>query len=232
MAVFKIEKTKDYTVMSNYHLRDKNLSLKAKGLLSYMLSLPDDWDYSINGLVAINKESVRAIRNILSELKENNYLVVNKFKNKKGQFEYEYLIYEKPDIHFVDVDELPMDNSIQINTNKQNTNNKDKIDKNENYPFEEKHNPLTLKLIDNNYIGVNDPDILSYDDLFNELLKEYVYKDINTIVHYILNCTRFNDYKDEYGNKIYNKFGYLKNAIYSNIDQFERMEELEFCYEY
>ena len=54
--VFKIEKNKNYTVMSNYHLRDKNLSLKAKGLLSFMLSLPEDWDYSINGLVSICKE--------------------------------------------------------------------------------------------------------------------------------------------------------------------------------
>ena len=56
MAVFKIEKNKNYTVMSNYHLRDKRMSLKAKGLLSFMLSLPEDWDYSINGLVKVSKE--------------------------------------------------------------------------------------------------------------------------------------------------------------------------------
>ena len=68
MSVFKIEKTKDYTVMSNYHLRDKNLSYKAKGLLSFMLSLPDDWDYSLAGLCAISKESRDGIRAILKEL--------------------------------------------------------------------------------------------------------------------------------------------------------------------
>ena len=62
MAVFRVERIKDYTVMSNHHLRNKNLSLKAKGLLSQMLSLPDDWDYTLKGLAAINKESVDAIR--------------------------------------------------------------------------------------------------------------------------------------------------------------------------
>lgn len=56
MSVFRVEKNKNYTVISNYHLRDKNLSLKAKGLLSYMLSLPDNWDYSLEGLVKVNKE--------------------------------------------------------------------------------------------------------------------------------------------------------------------------------
>ena len=82
MAKFTIEKTKDYTVMSNYHLRDKNLSYKAKGLLSFMLSLPAEWDYSINVLVAISKEGVKAIRNILQELQQNGYLVIEKKQNK------------------------------------------------------------------------------------------------------------------------------------------------------
>ena len=80
MSVFKIEKNKNYTVMSNYHLRDKNLSYKAKGLLSFMLSLPEDWDYSINGLVSISKEKVKAIRNILQELQRYGYLVIEKNK--------------------------------------------------------------------------------------------------------------------------------------------------------
>ena len=61
MSVFRIDKNGNYTVMSNYHLRDRRLSYKAKGLLSFMLSLPDDWDYSINGLVSISKESIKAI---------------------------------------------------------------------------------------------------------------------------------------------------------------------------
>ena len=69
MSVFKIEKNKNYTIMSNYHLRDKNLSYKAKGLLSFMLSLPDNWDYSLAGLCSISKESRDGIRSILKNYK-------------------------------------------------------------------------------------------------------------------------------------------------------------------
>ena len=72
MATFKINKNRDFTIMSNFHLRDKNLSLKAKGLLSFMLSLPDDWDYSLKGLVSICKENKDAIRASLNELKSNS----------------------------------------------------------------------------------------------------------------------------------------------------------------
>ena len=68
MAVFRVEKTKDFTIMSNHHLRDKRLTLKAKGLLSQMLSLPEDWDYTLAGLACINRESKDAIRSAVEEL--------------------------------------------------------------------------------------------------------------------------------------------------------------------
>ena len=74
MAVFKVEVTKSYTVMSNYHLRDKNLSLKAKGLLSQMLSLPEDWDYTLKGLALINREKIDAIREAVRELEQAGYV--------------------------------------------------------------------------------------------------------------------------------------------------------------
>lgn len=96
MPVFRVQKSKNYTVMSNYHLKDKNLSFKAKGMLSFMLSLPDDWDYSLSGLTAVSKEGIRSIRSILTELKENKYLEIRESRNLKGNFEYEYLIYERP----------------------------------------------------------------------------------------------------------------------------------------
>ncbi len=96
MSLFTINKNKDFTVMSNYHLRDKNLSLKAKSLLSFMLSLPEDWDYTLKGLVAICKESKDAIRSTLSELKDNNYLKIEPSRSNNGTFEYNYIIYEKP----------------------------------------------------------------------------------------------------------------------------------------
>ena len=82
MSVFKIEKSKDYTIMSNYHLRDRNLSYKAKGLLSFMLSLPDDWDYSLAGLCSISKESRDGIRAILNELKEHHFWVLINHKRQ------------------------------------------------------------------------------------------------------------------------------------------------------
>lgn len=74
MAVFRVERTGDYTVMSNFHLKDKRLSLKAKGLLSQMLSLPDDWDYTLSGLCFINRESKDAIRSAINELERAGYI--------------------------------------------------------------------------------------------------------------------------------------------------------------
>lgn len=97
--IFKINKSQDYTVMSNYHLKDKRLSLKAKGLLSVMLSLPQGWDYSIAGLVSICAEGQTAIENALKELKQFGYLVVDKInpdKTDTGKYQYEYNIYEMP----------------------------------------------------------------------------------------------------------------------------------------
>ena len=117
MATFRIEKNKNYTVMSNYHLRDKDLSLKAKGLLSFMLSLPEEWDYSIPGLVACLKENKKAVTTTLDELKEYGYLKVNKVRNEKGLFEYEYLIFEQPNFEECTqtIDESPENIEIEGN---------------------------------------------------------------------------------------------------------------------
>lgn len=105
MATIRVHKTKNYTVMSNTHLRDKSLSLKAKGLLSVMLSLPDNWDYSIAGLVAICKENETAVKSALNELKDNNYVVVTKenpTKSNGGRIKYTYEVYEEPHKQRVD----------------------------------------------------------------------------------------------------------------------------------
>ena len=96
MSVIRVNKTKDFTVMSNHHFRDKRLSLKAKGLLSEMLSLPEDWDYTVAGLVFINKESKSSIQSTLKELEETGYLARTRTQNELGQFDYIYDIYEKP----------------------------------------------------------------------------------------------------------------------------------------
>lgn len=97
MAVFRVEKNKGYTVMSNHHLRNPLLSLKSKGLLSQMLSLPDDWDYTLKGLSKINRESIDAIRTAIWELEQAGYIVRHQTRDAKGRLAaIEYTIYEQP----------------------------------------------------------------------------------------------------------------------------------------
>ena len=97
MAVFRIEKTKDYTVMSNHHLRNTELSLKAKGLLSMMLSLPEEWNYTTRGLASICKEGTESIGTALKELERTGYIVRNRLRDSKGKItDVEYVIYETP----------------------------------------------------------------------------------------------------------------------------------------
>ena len=150
MAVIRVVKNKDYTVMSNAHLHDKRLSLKAVGLLSIVLSLPDDWHYTVNGLVGSVKDGKRVVNGALSELKENGYLRIEKLYPNKGgrsKIEYQYIFSETPqdlqnvpleqdiqnvDLQNVDIQNVDLQNvDIQnvdlqnvgayINTNKQNT---------------------------------------------------------------------------------------------------------------
>lgn len=132
MALIRVNNTKGFTVMSNYHFQDKEISLKAKGLLGLMLSLPSNWDYSVNGLVAIVKENKAAVQTALKELEEHKYLKRTRVQDETGRFDYIYDIYEKPydklpctenrctDIQCTEVQYT--ENQPQINTNKQNTN--------------------------------------------------------------------------------------------------------------
>ena len=151
MATFRVNKTSDYTVISNYHLREKEMSLKAKGLLTLMLSLPGNWDYSISGLASICAENETAIKTGLKELKKFGYLRISKiFPNKERgnkKIEYVYEIFEKPlvegkrqkeqetekqplekqKVENQGIENLPLEsqaveNQGQLNTNKLNTN--------------------------------------------------------------------------------------------------------------
>lgn len=238
--VFKVEKNKNYTVMSNYHLRDKSLSLKAKGLLSFMLSLPEDWDYSLAGLCSICKEGKDAIRSTLKELKENNYLIIEKNKNDKGLFEYTYIIYEEPqtieknkenhpDTENPYLDDPNLDNPTQINTNKQNIKKQnDKDDKeNSSFFYLNNLNSLTKDLIEKKYIFENDTNLLSYNKLFDKLLSEYSYSEIIKISHYIVDKVIQSSFRDEKGNIIENKYNYFETSMYSNIDKLNSLEKLE-----
>ena len=142
---FNVHKNDNYTIMSNYHLRERDMTLKAKGLLSVILSLPADWDYSIAGLVAISKENETAIKSALNELKRFGYLKVTKHmpnETESGRIEYAYDIYEQPSDKIAKenlaldkqgIENLGLENQGQLNTNKtitknQNTNNKENND--------------------------------------------------------------------------------------------------------
>ena len=117
MAVFRVERNKGYTVMSNHHLRNKELSLKAKGLLSQMLSLPEDWDYTLAGLALINREKIDAIREAVRELERAGYIVRSRERDEKGRLRgAEYVIYEQPQTPTLDLPTLEnptLDNPTQ-----------------------------------------------------------------------------------------------------------------------
>ena len=159
MAVIRVIKNKDYTVMSNAHLRDKRLSLKAVGLLSIVLSLPDDWHYTVKGLVGSVKDGERAVNGALSELKQYGYLQVNKLypNSERNKIEYQYVFYEKPqgiqnvpleqdlqnvDLQNVDLQNVDLQNvGAYINTNKQST-NKQNTKEQSKHKFGEYHHVL------------------------------------------------------------------------------------------
>lgn len=138
MSIFRVNKNTNYTVMSNHHLQDKTLSLKAKGLLSYMLSLPDDWDYSLKGLTVGCKDGIDSVRSAVHELETKGYLCRSKVRDPRGRIiDYNYEVFECPQKEAVEntpvqvadspssenpmLDFPTLENPIQQNTNKQNT---------------------------------------------------------------------------------------------------------------
>ena len=133
MAIIRVQHTKDYTVMANFHLRDRNLSLKAKGVMSFMLSLPDTWDFSMEGLAICSKDGVDSVRSALKELEDSGYLVRSRARDEKGKVgKAIYDLYEKPALEKPilenPIQEKPildkpiLEKQAQINTNELNTN--------------------------------------------------------------------------------------------------------------
>lgn len=135
MAIYRVERTKNYTVMSNYHLKDRELSLKAKGLLSMILSLPDEWNYTLRGLAAISKEGVDAIGSAVRELEKAGYIIRRQLRGANGRIsDTEYTIYEQPhksDAEVSNLNEPHTENpdmvkpsaktTAELNTNTENT---------------------------------------------------------------------------------------------------------------
>lgn len=151
MGVFRVDKTKNYTVMSNYHFRDKRLSFKAKGLLSFMLSLPNNWDYSVKGLVATAKDGRDSVTSGLKELEYYGYLKREAIREKGIIKDWNYIIYEEPEHSSSETTENTKFESDTENPkldNKPDTENPDMEE-----PLTENPNQINTK--DNKYINKN-----------------------------------------------------------------------------
>ena len=154
MAVFRVHKNKNYTTMSNYHLQDKNLSLKAKGLLSLMLSLPNNWDYSVRGLEKICTETKDTINGILNELERNNYLVRTRIYCNGKISHWEYNIYENnlhpknQDIEKQDIENYDINkklNNKELNNKKEMYKEKPTLEEIKDYCLNVRHNKVDYK---------------------------------------------------------------------------------------
>ena len=215
MSVIKVHKTENYTVMSNHHLRNKDMSLKAKGLLSLMLSLPNDWDYSIAGLVKICKESETSIKSTLAELKELGYLNVIKLmpdKTETGRIEYIYNIYEMPkqegkkqEVENLPLEILQVDFIRQLNTKEESTKESNTNSYNNNNNIEEaealKKDTLYDYLQNNGFVlaPIHYEEVSTWEDteLTRYAIKQAVLKNIYTIkyISTILNAYKQNNIK-------------------------------------
>lgn len=238
---FQIYGVTGYTVMPNYFLNDTNLSNQAKGLLAFMLSVPDDWDYSVMGLVTRSRDGRVSIKNTLEELKQAQYVTVEPYRDEKGHFRYKYSVYYLPYPKWLEMNNLTDSmfpasvnptsvNMTQIKNNKiKNNNKKDKKDKTQDLSEsceEIKHSILTKELIRRNYIDENDSSSFLFDDLFNQLIKEgYQYKDLLIMSNYVVSRIKERNFKDDNGNDIQNKYGYFKSSLISNINKFENIPE-------
>ena len=187
MSVIRVNKTKDYVVMSNHHFKERKMSLKAKGLLSEMLSLPDDWDYSISGLASINKENETSIKSALNELKEFGYLKVNKLlpnETYTGRIEYVYDIFEKKQegekqgVENLGVEFLGVENQGQYNIN-------NKVLKNKNIKYNIYGEYKRIKLT---------------DDEYNRLVKDYGEEFIKNQIKLLDEYVESNNNKNKYTN--------------------------------
>ena len=191
MAVFRINKTRDYTVMSNHHLRNTSLSLKAKGLLSLMLSLPDNWDYTTKGLASICKDGIDSICSAVKELEQHGYIVRERVRNDKGQLTtIEYTILEQPETALPEQEKPKRENPVldnpvlgnpeqenpaQLNTNISNT-KKSSTNTSTTYPIKsyQKEEPNVKK---------RGKDKMGYDEMnaYRELIKENIEYDILSV---------------------------------------------------
>lgn len=178
MAIYRVNKTKDYTTIANYHLREKDMSLKAKGLLTLYLSLSDDWNFSAEGIASICMEHKQTINKINQELEKFNYLKRVRITDGKGRFkDWQYDIYEQPLTNLPQVEKPLTLNTPQLNTKELNTNKR--IYKEDFGIY--KRIKLTKQ---------------DYENLCNEFTKEFIDNQITLLDEYV----EINNNKQKYSN--------------------------------
>ena len=240
--IFRVVKDKNYTVVNNDYLKNKNLRVDSIGLLTIILSLPSDFNITMKGLISLThqKANYRAIKVMLDNLKENGYLEITKLRDEKGHFFFDYIFFESNKLNplytFYIVDDAnqsvindnktnsppPTNSPLVVNDNKINTINKNKIniDKNKlNLCF------LTEYLIDWNFIKLNDINLFGYDNFLTNLLNEGKYDEIMKVVAYVATRIIKNNYLDENKQPINNLLSYFKTSCISNLGMNERIEE-------
>ena len=246
MSEFTIYRNKNFASIPTYHLKDQSLSLKAVGLLTKMLLLPVEWDYSLSGLATLNKDGIDSVRSTLNELKYHNYIEIEKLHSEKGTWKYNYIVFEKPADKAIYLQNKPdrekpglvkpdvVKPSNYISNNNILNNNNDKYDKyNGPEDFEifngEKirHNQLTELLISFGYVEQDDyKSLTSYDNLFlNYLDDNHSIRELTKMITYIVPRVVDRDFLDEDNNEIKNKIGYLKSSLEQNWRKFESMNE-------
>ena len=246
MSEFTIYRNKNFASIPTYHLKDQSLSLKAVGLLTKMLLLPVEWDYSLSGLATLNKDGIDSVRSTLNELKYHNYIEIEKLHSEKGTWKYNYIVFEKPADKAIYLQNKPdrekpglvkpdvVKPSNYISNNNILNNNNDKYDKyNGLEDFEifngEKirHNQLTELLISFGYVEQDDyKSLTSYDNLFlNYLDDNHSIRELTKMITYIVPRVVDRDFLDEDNNEIKNRIGYLKSSLEQNWRKFESMNE-------
>ena len=242
--IFRVVKDKNYTIVNNGYLKNKNLRVDSIGLLTIILSLPSDFNITMKGLISLThqKANYRAIKAMLDNLKENGYLEITKLRDEKGHFFFDYIFFESNKLNplytFYIVDDVnqsvvndnktnsppPTNPPPVVNDNEINTinNNKINIDKNKlNLCF------LTEYLIDWNFIKLNDINLFGYDIFLSSLLNDEKYKhdEIMKVVAYVATRIIKNNYLDENKQPINNLLSYFKTSCISNLGMNERIEE-------
>lgn len=230
MPILRKQKHDNFTVVNNYFIEDINLKPDCKGILLYMLSKPDDWKFNYTNFTKSLGIGEKAVRTLLKKLEKYKYLKRDRLRDKNGQYEWNYFVFEEPYDMVLEKEKLPcasegyMEKGDVVEGNiYQNTNiTKDKKDK----TYGLQHYVLIKELIDEEYIDDNDEQMILYDSLFDMYLKQgKTYIDLYSTIHYIAPRVVSRDFIDEQGKSIGNKFKYFEKAVKLNFNKLENYSQ-------